>query len=374
MSSADQATREVSRVTFRDARLEDYEAIRTLQARNGLGSKTKEQWEHIWTGNPVWQKLENWAVGFVAENASGEVVGYCANIPLSYYFEDRELLVNTSYGMAVDPAYRGHAVFLVKRVLNTKAADMSINASANPTASKIMDRLGPRIPAGDWDNSRFWITNYNGFTGSVCKTKGWPKALSYPGAAALWLKDRFGGVNSWSRRRSPDVQQLSGFDERFDTFWAELRKNYPQRFLANRSRAVLDWHFKYNFVQKKIWLLTIEDKSRILAYGIFCRRDNPEFDLTRVRLIDYQVLDNRVELVVPMLVWAFWRCQQEGIHMLEAFGFRGDKQAPIDALSPHLRRLPAWSFFFWSRNKALQEHLNREVVWDPSHFDGDASL
>lgn len=363
-----------SRVRFREARLDDFEPIAALQTRNGLDSKTRDQWEHFWTANPVYQQLRGWPIGFVAETPYGDIVGYVANIPLSYSFGNQSLLVNSGWGMAVDPAYRGNAVFLIRRVMNTPNVDMSINASANPTASRIMQRLVPRVPAGDWDNSRFWITNYRGFMASVCKTKGWRNLWSYPAATAFWLKDQATGMNSFGRRKVSEVKQLSAFDERFDTFWAELKQNHPDRLMANRSCEVLQWHFKYEFAQKKIWLLTIEEKSRILAYGIFCRRDNPEFALTRVRCIDYQVLDNKTELVVPMLAWAFERCQKERIHMLEAFGFRGDKQASIDGLSPHKRRLPAWSFFFWCRDKILQANLNHAEVWDPSHLDGDASL
>jgi hypothetical protein len=167
---------------------------------------------------------------------------------------------------------------------------------------------------------------------------------------------------------------LSKFDERFDTFWEELKRAYPERLLATRSREILQWHFKYPLASGRAWLLTVNDKSRMLAYGVFWRQDNKELNLTRVRLLDFQAINGDLQLVVPMLRWAFERCRQEGIHMLESYGLRHDKQDVIDKLAPHRRRLPAWAFFYATFNKELGQQLQDSVVWDPSHFDGDASL
>jgi hypothetical protein len=60
--------------------------------------------------------------------------------------------------------------------------------------------------------------------------------------------------------------------------------------------------------------------------------------------------------------------------MLEAFGFRSDKQRAIDLLAPHRRKLSSWSYFHKISYPALQHELRDLQVWDPSQFDGDASL
>jgi hypothetical protein len=170
------------------------------------------------------------------------------------------------------------------------------------------------------------------------------------------------------------VQLCPSFDERFDQFWEELKRTYPNRLLATRSREVLQWHFKYALAANKLWILTISDKSRILACGIFRRQDNPRLNLTRIRLIDFQTVNSDNQLMTQMLAWALRRCQQDGIHMLEAYGFRPDKQRVIESLAPHRRPLPAWCFFYATFNKALKQKLQSPEVWDPSHFDGDESL
>jgi len=75
-----------------------------------------------------------------------------------------------------------------------------------------------------------------------------------------------------------------------------------------------------------------------------------------------------------MLAWALRRCQEEGMHMLEAYGFRPDKQSVIDGLAPYRRRLPSWFYFYKTWDKKLGEELKDPQVWDPSHYDGDSSL
>lgn len=367
-------------VKFREARFDDYEQISALQTRNGLGTKPREQWEHLWLGNPLYQKLARWPIGIVGENERGDLVAYTASIPLSYYFRGQEIPAVTGWGMAVDPPYRGNTIFLIRRVLNAKStAELFFDASARPNVARIMERIATRlpgagrVPASNWESASFWITNYLGFAGTVVRAKGLPDVLAYAATPAVWLKDKLQGANAWPRSAAP-VEVLSHFDERFDTFWEELKRVYPERLLATRSREVLQWHFKYPLASGKAWLLAVSKNSRMLAYGVFWRQDNRELNLTRVRLLDFQVVNGDMQLVVPMLAWAVERCRQEGIHMLESYGLRSDKQCVIDKLAPHRRRLPAWAFFYATFNKELGEKLQDPNVWDPSHFDGDASL
>ena len=367
-------------VKFREARFDDYEQICAVQSRNGLGTKSREEWEHFWLGNPLYQKMAKWPIGIVGENQHSEMVACLASIPLSYYFRGREISAATGWGMAVDPPYRGNTIFLMRRFLNPRTAELFIDASARPSVARILERflphlrIGGRVPASNWDSASFWITNYHGFAGSVVRAKGLPDVFSYAAAPAVWLKDKLKGTNQWTGAATPQVEVLSQFDERFDTFWEELKCAYPERLLATRSREILQWHFKYPLASGRAWLLTVNDKSRMLAYGVFWRQDNKELNLTRVRLLDFQAINGDLQLVVPMLAWAFDRCRQEGIHMLESYGLRHDKQDVIDKLAPHRRRLPAWAFFYASFNKELGQQLQDPVVWDPSHFDGDASL
>lgn len=361
--------------TVREAAFDDYSQIAAVLLRNGLQPKSREAWEYLWRGNPAYQNLSNWPIGWVAENKKQEIVGYLGNIPLRYHFGGRELLAATGYGICADLPYRGDAGFMVKRYLRQKTLDFLVVSSANASSAKFNEAFRrPRVPAGDWSRSSFWITNYHGFVASAFKRHKWPGLLSYPASAALSLRDRLTRAQSWMRQKGCHVSTCFSFDERFDTFWEDLKQFHPNRLLNYRKRADLQWHFKYALAEKNLWVATIGDDSRLLAYGIFSRQDNPVIGLKRVGLVDFQALNNDTKLLVPLLSWALRRCQKEGIHMVEAMGFRPDKQVVIDSLFPRRRQLPSWSYFYQAFDKTLEQELHDPAVWDPSQYDGDSSL
>jgi hypothetical protein len=93
-----------------------------------------------------------------------------------------------------------------------------------------------------------------------------------------------------------------------------------------------------------------------------------------MRLVDFQSLDGNSELLLPLLCHALARCRREGIHMLEAIGFPPEKQRVIDSLLPNWRNLESWLYFYKAAKRQLAECLKDPQVWDPSCFDGDASL
>ena len=360
---------------IREAGWEDYAQIAALLTRCGLSPKTREEWEHLWINNPVYKTLTNWPIGWVAERPDQEIVGYVGNIPLSFEFRGRTILASSFFSLSVDSRYRGYAGFLIRRAFNYKVPELLVGTTVNPAASKILNGLrAARVPAGDWGQARFWITNYHGFVSGLLKHKGWPKLLSYPGSALLSLKDRFNKADSWMERNRREVGISSNFDERFEPFWDELRRARPERLLATRSREVLEWHFKYALAQKKVWIVTLGDNSRLAAYALFRRRDAPEYGLKRMQLVDFQALNDDPQALAAALAWALAQCRKEGIHTLEAFGFRSEKQAVIDSLAPYHRRLPSWWYFYKPVNKLLAAELRDPKVWDPSHFDGDTTL
>ncbi len=371
------ATTEVtgsSSVRTREVLLSDYPQIAALNARNGLDTKSRDEWEHLWVNNPVYKKVDAWPMGWVAENTGG-VVGYFGNIPVSYHLRGREVVGASLYSTSLDAPFRGYAVLLIKRFLRwSRAVQYNVCTTANANSSKLIEATkAPHVPVGDWGNSSFWITNHRGFIAGALEKKRLPGVLAYPAAAALSVRERLTKPRV-PMRDSHELQVCSGFDERFDVFWQDLQRTYPNRWLATRSREVLDWHFKYALAQNKVWIVTSEEKSRILAYAIFYRYDNPGINLKRVRLIDFQTLSTDNHLLVPMIAWGLRKCRDESIHMLEAYGFRPDKQRIIDGLAPYRRKLPSWFYFYKALDKTLHDELGDPDVWDPSHFDGDASL
>jgi len=360
---------------LREARFEDYTQIADVQRRNGLAPKPQEQWNHIWKENPAQQKANNYPIGWVAETPDGRIVGYMGRVPSFFYLQGREVLVVSAHALAIDPPHRQHAGFIVKRLISPSAGDMAITTSANPNSARLMDPLHcAKAPSGNWSQSVYWVTNYTGFMASAFGRKGWPKFLAYPASAVLSLKDRITDAGLARHQQASSLELCTAFDERFDVFWEELKRVYSHRFLHDRSRRTLQWHFKFALLENNVWILTTGTRSRISAYAIFYRQDNPDIGLKRVRLIDFQTLDDNYEALAPMLSWAHQRCQQEGIHMLEAYGFRPEKERVIQSLAPHRRQLPSWFYYYKTRDQGLIAALINPDIWDPCHYDGDSSL
>ncbi len=301
------------------------------------------------------------------------VVGYLGCIPVSAVFKGREVLGASIHSFSLDPAHRGQGLLLLKRMMELgNGVEYWLGNTANANSSKVLSRSKiPRVPAGDWENAAFWITNYTGFVESALARKGWSEVWAYPLSAALKLRNVL-RPRSWIRQGCT-LKVHSDFDGRFDVFWQDLQGMYPNRFLTTRSREMLQWHFHYSLLDGNTWVVTREGDARIVSYAIFQRCDNQELGLKRVRLVDFQTLDQDSETLTSMLAWAIQKCREQGVHMLECFGFRPEKQTVIDGKAPHKRQLGSWSYFYSATDNLAQE-LQEPSVWDPSLFDGDASL
>jgi hypothetical protein len=232
------------------------------------------------------------------------------------------------------------------------------------------------VPVGEWDRSRFWATNCAGFLASLLRAKEVPfvDPLSYLLSVPLFIRDQFSRTSFRKNGTPIKVQSCPGFDERFDVFWKELKRNRSHVLLGTRTREVLDWHFKYALLHNKAWIFCVANGSRLVAYSIFYRQDNARFGLKRVRLADFQTLTNDNSLLIPMLSCALERCRRTGIHMLEIMGLCPEKTEVIQKLAPYQRRLSSWVSFYKTNKPRLAESLKDPRAWDLACYDGDSSL
>ncbi len=364
-------------VKIREASFEDYSQIASLESKYFPETLSQEQWKHLWANNPVYNLLKDWPIGWVLENDEKRIVGHIGNIPLSYELHGNRLLVSTSRTWVVDQPYRSYSILLLEHYFSQNQVDLFIHPTVNADALGAYNMFGAsRVPVGTWDESAFWITGYQGFTQSWLALNAFPlaRALSYPLSVGLFCKDKLLGSSLRGNRDAVALELSKSFDDRFDAFWEALRKKNSHVLLGVRTREMMDWHFRYPLLHSKAWILTASNPSGLSAYSIFYRQDNPRFGLRRVRLVDFQALDGNTALLVPMLSWALEKCRNDGIDMLESFGFRTDKQTVINKIAPYERKLPSWQYFYKTRDKSLAERLSDPSVWDPSQFDGDASL
>ncbi len=202
------------------------------------------------------------------------------------------------------------------------------------------------------------------------------KPLSYPLSVVVFLRDRLKKGRFHANGLAATVLPCATIEDRFETFWAALRKKKYNLLLAVRSREALEWHFKFALLQNAAWIYIAQGKSGLAAYSVFLRYDYPQIGLTRVRLADFQCLEaeRAPDLLTAMLHAAMDRCQQESIHMLEVLGLAPALARRLERASPHRRALSSWLYFYRTNNPALAERLKDAAVWEPSVFDGDSTL
>ena len=377
MTTASEAAGTSLGLKFRQATFDDYDQISALASRYRLEPETREEWVHLWANNPAYHRLPHWPMGWVFENEEKRVVAYIGNVPLLYEFGDQQLTVTASRALVVDIPYRSYSFPLLNHFFKQKQVDLFLDTTVNAEASKAHEVFRAlRIPVGTWNEAAFWITNYKGFSECLLAMKEIraAKPLSYPLSVGLFLRDQVQGKFMKTSSNGAEPEFCTQFDDRFDDFWQRLRTNFPRRLKANRSREALHWHFNRPLQQGKAWVLSVSQGKALAAYAIFFRQDNSAFALKRMRLVDFQVLGDNVELLRPLICHALERCRRESIHMLECMGFAPDKQRIIDSLSPHGRKLTSWRYFYKATSPKLAETLKDPQVWDPSCFDGDASL
>ncbi len=362
---------------LREASFEDYDQIAALQVAHARPTKSYVEWKHLWINNPAYLPFRNaLPIGWVLERQDKKIVGYLGNIPLFYEFGGRRLLASVAHAWVVDTRYRPYSLALLDLYFAQKKVELFLNATVGPAGFESFNVFQSlRVPVGDWDRSVFWITNGQGFLAAWLAGKAVPlaKPLSYGLAVGLAIKQAISNRPFSHNGSEQKFHLCKDIDGRFDIFWESLRKCNPNLLLGVRTREALEWHFRYPLRNNEVWILTA-GTDPVIAYAIFLRYDNPKAALTRMRLVDYQALDGNTTLLAPMLSWALEKCRREGIHMLESIGFRAEKRKVITKLAPYHRELPCWLYFYKTRDGSLAERLSDPNVWDPTQFDGDASL
>ncbi len=359
---------------MREARFQDYHAIAALESSQGLVSKPAEEWRRLWTGNPCYEQIgPRWPIGWVLEEGE-RIVGCLTNIPLSYTFRGRKLLVAAGRGWTVEDKYRGYALLLMNEYFSQENVDLFLTNTVNGNAANAFSTFGSlRVPVGDWNSAAFTVTEPRGFAESALRIKGVPaaNALSYPTGLALLLKDRL--LSRAIPKSNVDVFLARDFDQRFDTFW-EILHNRSEALVADRSRDVLKWHFSASIESNKLWVLTAARNGNLDAYAVFQRRDEPQYGLTRMRMVDFQACDWHDQYCAAMMQRAYNECRAQGIHVLEHVGCDLEKTRIFERSAPYRRKLPSWSFFYSTPNEELAKLLAQPDAWAPSSYDADASL
>jgi hypothetical protein len=364
-------------LNLRVARFEDYPRIEKLESEHSLVTLSTRAWRHIWMDNPLLARLgDSWPVGWVLED-DGRIVGSLSNVPTAYVYRGRKLLAATGRAWVVAPDYRGVALWLMDEYFQQPDIDIFLNNTVNTLAVDAFTSLGSlRVPLGDWASAAYWVTNYRGFAAAALRIKGipLPGLAAPPAAAALKLRDVLRKKSLPAPSANVEIAVATGFDSRFDAFWNQLVSQNPNKLLCVRDSQTLSWHFAAPMWSGDAWILTASRNGLLRAYGVFKRQDHVPSGLHRMRLVDYQTLEPENDLLPSFLHHALDRCVREKIHTLEHVGCDLPKMKSLDALAPYRLDLRSWRFYYTAPEPSLNAALLNPQVWDPSSFDGDASL
>jgi hypothetical protein len=363
------------RAKLREAALSDHAQIARLESRYGLIAKSYEEWSHLWLGNPVYRSLgDGWSIGWVLEDGSGNIVGSMGNIPLAYELEGRPILASSGYNWVAEPACRSSALLLLDSVINQRGVDLYVNNTVSAASAAAVNAFEcERVPVGRWDRSGVWDTDRQHYYETRLSERNWPlaKPLSYALSVPVSFRDRL--RTAALSDRDVEVSTCPDFDERFDDFWADFKQKNAHRLLAVRTREMLQWHYRYALQNGHLWIPAVLDGCGLLAYATFQRYDRPVWG-TRMRLVDFQSLDGRADLLLPLLSWALRKCRAEGIHALEVMGCWLGSGELLENAAQTSRALPTWKFVYRANTPALAASLRNPEAWAPSLYDGDASL
>ena len=363
--------------TLRPARFEDYPQIQRLESSHGLLTLSEEDWRHIWRDHPLIDRLgTDWPIGWVLEDGEGKIIGSLANVPSLYTFEGRELIAATGRAWVVAEPFRGIALWLMDEYFNQPGVDLFVNTTVNSMAVDPFTAFGSkRVPLGDWELASYWITGYRGFARAALRIKRAPLSgvISYPAGAILRAKDLATMKPLPTCDSSVTIESRDGFDATFDTFWRELVARSPRKLLNVRDSRTLSWHFAGALRAGHAWIFAAMRGGLMRAYCVVKRQDHPPSGLVRMRLVDYQSVDDN-DLLPSLLDAALRRCRREGIHTFEHVGRALPKMRAFDDHAPYRRRLLAWPYYFHATDASIHARLNNPEAWNPSTYDGDASL
>ncbi len=359
-------------VRTRLVRFEDFGAIAALQQRNGLTTRSYSAWVSLWNDNPALALYDSrFPLGWVLEDSAGVIRGYLGNVPLAYAWRGETIRAATPFSWVVDSAYRFHSLDLQRRFVCQTEVDLFVYTTLNAVTEKLLRAFSfSRLETGTWDSAGFWITHPLGFARSVTRVKKWPSALAYPMAASLSMANLFRNP----RGSSVPFELCADFDARFDTFWRDLSEENRESLVAVRDRQTLAWHFRRAIQARSLWILAASQGGRLVAYAVFDRHDNPDLQLKRVRIADFQALRGFEHLLRPALHWVIERCRREKIHIVENSGRWLERYSAARTRAPYCRPLQAWLFYYRTNNQQFQRELERPGAWAASAYDGDATI
>ncbi|MHB8089422.1 MAG: hypothetical protein ACYDH2_14365 [Anaerolineaceae bacterium] len=363
---------------LREANLDDEGAVQALSHRNGLpGEQSELAWQWLWLDNPFCPK--DWPLGWVLEANKG-VVGFIGNIPRSYFYKGKEIIVGAAHSFSVDAEFRSHTFQLLAAFFSRNPANVFLFSSANELAAPLFRVAGAKmLPQQDYNNSLFWVISWADFVSSALRKRGHGKAISTVAgslsgpilAVERILKQR------WKSHRHPIAQFMhpSEASSEFDGFWESLVAERPGRFLARRDCDSLKWQFGHPAAApRQPIILCSRINGRLAGYTILTRWDSPALGLRRLMVTDLIALNNDGNVARNLIAAAYKYARDERVHVLQMMGFPPLIRRTVEIFKPIKQSYSVLPFWYFAKDTDVAADLSRPETWYASMMDGDSTL
>jgi hypothetical protein len=371
----------LSAVKLREAQFSDFDAVQELKQRWGLSADSLENWERLWRRNPALMNTPaDRPIGWVLES-DGRLVGYLGNISQTYYFGGKTLTAATGSGFVVEPTYRSVSLSLIAAYYRQKYVDLFLTTTAIETVGKIARafRSAP-LPQQDYDTVLFWVLRPYPFAQALMKKLKLGPVLTYVGglAAACAVEADKLLNRRWPRQSSASLAtseiNVNEIGDAFQTLWTK-KLNGGTRRLADRSPAVLQWHFQIPGDKGTARVVCCHEKGELVGYAVIRHEPpNQSSGLRRSIIADMLVAQDDPAVVRALWVAAYDSAKQAGSHLLEVLGFPHNIRRMCFQWNPYLRTFPTCPFYYKASDPTLHKTLLDGMAWYASPFDGDTTL
>ncbi|MGB3550852.1 MAG: hypothetical protein WA993_09185 [Candidatus Binatus sp.] len=364
----------------REAGFDDFEAVRSLRLRFGLGDDSPQDWRSLWLDNPALARTTHLPIGWVLE-AERRIVGFVGSIPTQVAFGEQTLLAVSAHAMTIEPEYRrSYRLSLNAPLFSLEGVDLVLNTSANYGSGRIVQAFGAvPVPSPDYDRSLFWVLRPGAFLRAYLRRRVASRLLA---AALGWCGAGLLAADRVVRRRRPtrpggatdlSICEIDQIGEEFDGLWARKTRE-PLRLMSVRTAETLRWHFRQSPGAHWAKAVCCSRAGRLAGYAIIMRQDAPDVGLARIRIADLLAENDDPEVIDDLLWASYQQARRDRVSVLELVGFPGTIRARLARGKPYSRQLDAWPYFYRAARTELQARLGSEQAWYACPYDGDDTI
>lgn len=355
---------------LREANYNDYNEVKKLHFRNNIKILDKLEWMNFWKKNPLINNNKNkFPIGWVLVK-NNEIIGFLGNIVKEYYLKDKKLLVACSHAWVVDKKYRLNSFRLINIFFSQKNIDLFITSTPNKVTEKIFIKYGAKkLSTKNFNKNFFLILNVENFIYSFFKyfKKSINKYFNIL-LSKLFKFLFFYKINYWKKFTFDEkVDFLKSFNMNFEDFWLNLKQN-NKKMILSKSPNWCNWHIK-SF--KNFWITTLHQNNTLKGYAVCCERNNDNYRLKRVSIIDVVVSERDQKSYMSLIGNSIKKGYELGYDIIDMIGTNQIKRNMFSSFKTFERKNSNFLFYYYSSNKSLMDTLSGEDIWDTTLFDGD---